>query len=87
MYDLVGYNALGFELDWACSREGDPILLKGRSWKPWKHEVYCYHPSDLTYGQRTEVFIRAMEESKVKAWSLIVMAWGGACEVVVVGVG
>ncbi|EER19548.1 hypothetical protein Pmar_PMAR012529 [Perkinsus marinus ATCC 50983] len=64
LYDLVGYNALGFELDWACSREGDPILLK-----------------DLTYGQRTEVFIRAMEESKVKAWSLIVMAWGGACEI------
>ncbi|KAF4736721.1 hypothetical protein FOZ63_001572, partial [Perkinsus olseni] len=35
----------------------------------------------VTYRQQAEVFIRAIEECKIKPESLMVMAWGAACEI------
>ncbi|KAF4667582.1 hypothetical protein FOZ61_008133 [Perkinsus olseni] len=64
LHDLAGVNALGVEIDWASTREADPISLQ-----------------EVTYRQQAEVFIRAIEECKIKPESLMVVAWGLACEI------
>ncbi|KAF4739734.1 hypothetical protein FOZ62_017474, partial [Perkinsus olseni] len=74
LHDLAGVNALGIEIDWASTREGDPIPLQGRG--PGVPTALQLGILEVTYRQQAEVFIRAMEECKIKPESLMVMAWG-----------